>query len=109
MLPALFAQGDAFRAAMRARVRANLDYGLGRLAASPRVRVLPPEGGYYLFPEILDCADEEALVIDLIRRGVLVYPGYFYNVEEGAHLMLACLAEPATFAQGVERVIGGLG
>jgi len=108
MLPALFAEGDAFRTGMRARVRANLDHGLARLGTSARVRVRPPEGGYYLFPEILDCADEEALVIDLIRRGVLVYPGYFYNVEEGAHLMLACLAEREIFAEGVERVMEGL-
>jgi aspartate/methionine/tyrosine aminotransferase len=108
MLPALFAQGDGFRAEMRARVRANIDLGLARLSASARVRVQSPEGGYYLFPEILDCADEEALVIDLIRRGVLVYPGYFFNVEEGAHLMLACLAEPEAFAEGVARVVAGL-
>ncbi len=47
-------------------------------------------------------------MIKLIDRGVLVYPGYFYNVDQGAHLMLACLAEPQVFAEGVERVARGL-
>src|SRR5207247_5445037 len=48
MLPAIFAEGMAFVAEMRARVRGNLDLALARLARAPRIRVQPPDGGYYL-------------------------------------------------------------
>jgi alanine-synthesizing transaminase len=107
MLPELFARGGEFRAAMRARVRANLDHGLARLRACPRVRVQAPDGGTYLFPEVLDCEDEEQLAIDLLVRGVLVHPGYFYDAP-GAHLMLSCLAEPDVFREGITRLLDGL-
>jgi hypothetical protein len=40
---------------------------------------------------------------------VLVHPGYFFGYERGAHLMLACLGEPAGLAAGIERLIKAVG
>ena len=68
----------------------------------------PPDGGYYLFPAIPGCKDEEQLVIQLLNHGVLVHPGYFYSYEHGAHLMLSCLTEPARLVQGLERLSEGI-
>jgi aspartate/methionine/tyrosine aminotransferase len=93
-----------FVAAMRARVRAALTMALERLADCPVLHVQPPDGGYYLFVRVAGCEDEEALVLRLLARGVLVHPGYFYSCQAGAHLMISCLVAPDALARGVERV-----
>ena len=108
MLPTLFREGWQFVDSMRARVRSNLDMALAMLARAGRVSVRPPDGGYYLFPRIRKCDDEEELVLHLLEHGVLVHPGYFYGYERGAHLMLSCLTQPSQLAAGVERLILGL-
>jgi aspartate/methionine/tyrosine aminotransferase len=108
ILPALFAEGRPFVESMRARIRANLDLALGMLAGNQLIQARPPDGGYYLFPAIPGCDDEEQLVIRLLGRGVLAHPGFFYGYEHGAHLMLSCLTEPARLAQGLERLIAGV-
>ena len=108
MLPELFAHGMPFVAEMAARVRDNLDMALDRLARVPGLRAQAPDGGYYLFPEVLGWSDEEALVLHLLERGVLVHPGYFYGYENGVHIMISCLTEPAQLAAGLDRLIAGL-
>jgi alanine-synthesizing transaminase len=108
MLPTLFAEGWSFVETMRARVRNNLDIAFRLLSDSKHLRVQPPDGGYYLFPGVLGCKDEERLVVRLLDRGVLVHPGYFYGYERGAHIMLSCLTEPAQLIPGIERLLIGL-
>jgi alanine-synthesizing transaminase len=109
MLPALFNQGMEFLRRMRARIRSNLDLAMMRLSACPNVQVQPPDGGYYLFPEVLGWDDEEELVLHCLRHGVLVHPGYFYSYERGAHIMLSCLTETRQLEQGLMRLIAALG
>ncbi|HEU5013790.1 MAG TPA: pyridoxal phosphate-dependent aminotransferase [Roseiflexaceae bacterium] len=108
MLPDLFAHGWPFVGAMRAHVQRNLDVALAALAGCSRLRAQPPDGGYYLFPEVLGVRDEEALVLHLLERGVLVHPGYFYGYENGAHIMLSCLTEPQRLAEGLRRLVAAL-
>ncbi|HEX6287751.1 MAG TPA: pyridoxal phosphate-dependent aminotransferase [Herpetosiphonaceae bacterium] len=108
MLPTLFAQGMPFVAQMRERVRHNLDLALARLSTSPLLRVQPPDGGYYLFPEVLGWDDEEELVLHCLRHGVLVHPGYFYGYERGAHIMLSCLTETQQLARGLDVLLAAL-
>jgi alanine-synthesizing transaminase len=112
MLPALFEQGMGFVAEMRARVRGSLDMTLRALSRSQRLRAQPPDGGYYLFPEVLGWEDEEELVLRLLEADVLVHPGYFYGYEpgpqRGAHIMLSCLTEPDRLSEGIERLVAAL-
>ena len=105
MLPDLFEHGDAFAAQMRSRVHGNLDLGLRLLNGSASFRAQPPDGGYYLFPEVLGWGDEEELVLHLLEHGVLAHPGYFYGYEVGTHLMISALTEPGAFAEGLARLI----
>ena len=105
MLPTLFVEGAPFVAAMAAQVRANLDLAIGLLATNPRIHVRPPDGGYYLFPEVDGWYDEEALVLMLLERGVLIHPGYFYGYERGTHIMLSCLTEPTQLEAGVRLLV----
>jgi len=108
MLPDLFSQGWPFVEEMVAEVRANLDLAIEMLAACPRVHVRPPDGGYYLFPEVDGWADEEELVLHLLANGVLVHPGYFYGYERGTHMMISCLTERAQLAAGLQRIVDAL-
>ena len=109
MLPTLFEQGGAFVAQMHRHMRVNLDLALERLATCDRLTVQPPDGGYYLFPEVYGWDDEEELVLHCLRHGVLVHPGYFYGYERGAHLMLSCLTATPHLEGGLERLIRALG
>ncbi|WP_029214681.1 pyridoxal phosphate-dependent aminotransferase [Kallotenue papyrolyticum] len=108
MLPALFAAGGDFVRAMRERVRCNLDLALERLSACPVLRVHAPDGGYYLFPEVLGCDDEEELVIHCLRHGVRVHPGFFFGYERGVHIMLSCLTRTEQLEAGLTRLLAAL-
>lgn len=104
MLPLLFERGEPFVEQMVARVRDNLDYALAAFAANERIYVQAPDGGYYLFPEIVGLEDEETLVLRLLDAGLSLHPGYFYGYERGTHLMLSALTEPGAFRAGVDRL-----
>jgi aspartate/methionine/tyrosine aminotransferase len=108
MLPSIFERGRAFTAAMHQRIRESLDMALTMLSGCDFVRVHPPDGGYYLFPEIIGWNDEEALTLYLLKHGVLVHPGYFYGYEQGAHIVISCLVEPTQLRAGIERLITAL-
>ncbi|MCL4506112.1 MAG: pyridoxal phosphate-dependent aminotransferase [Chloroflexi bacterium] len=109
MLPALFAQGGAFVDEMRGRIRSNLDMALEALSGCVRLRAQPPDGGYYLFPQMTGWAgDEESLALHLLEHGVLVHPGYFYGYERGTHIMISCLTEQTQLRAGLARLIAAL-
>jgi alanine-synthesizing transaminase len=104
MLPALFEHGMDFSRAMQQRVRTSLAAALESLAAFDGVRMAPPQGGTYLFPEITGCDDEEALVERLLAVGVFAHPGYFYDAEDGCHLMISGLLERESLLEGIRRL-----
>lgn len=106
MLPAIFAAGMPFVAAMVNQVRRNLDLALAQLGGLQQVEVKPPDGGYYLFPSVHGSKNDETLALFLLERGVLVHPGYFYGDSSGSRIMLSALTAPAQFAAGLERLIG---
>lgn len=108
MLPVLFEAGMPFVAEMRAHVRANLDLALEMLARSSRIQAQPPDGGYYLFPQVWGWRDEEELVLHLLDHGVLVHPGYFYGYERGEHIMISCLTAHERLREGLERLLAGV-
>lgn len=108
MLPSLFEHGWSFVQTMTERVRNNLDAALQQLSQIDQLRTQPPDGGYYLFPQVRAIVDEEDLIVYLLQHGILVHPGYFYGYERGAHLMISCLTEPAQLTIGLERLAQGL-
>lgn len=108
MLPALFEHGLAFTRAMAGRVRSAMGEALHALARQPRVRVEPPDGGYYLFPAIDGWDDDEDLVVHLLEQGVLVSPGHFFNYDADVRVMLSCLTEPSQLREGIARLVRAL-
>jgi len=109
MLPAIFAEGIDFVEQMRRRFRSGIDIALELLSENQAVKVCRPDGGYYLFPEIKTWKDEEELVMHLLKnQAVLVHPGYFYDCEQGTHIMISCLTEKRKLIEGLKRIIAAI-
>jgi hypothetical protein len=101
----LIEAGGTVRTAIRARLRENLQALRATLAASPACEILEPEGGWTSSLRLPATRTDEQWALDLLeRQGVLVQPGYFYDFEEEAILVLSLLTEPAVFRTGIERL-----
>src|SRR5581483_3423515 len=101
-LPDLFAIGARLRAALAARMVENR----ARLAAAlPEVAtLLPAEGGWAAIVRVPATRSDEAWAAAAIEAGVLVQPGYFFDLRGGTFLVLSLIPAPDTFAEGVTRL-----
>lgn len=109
-LPGLFRAGARASVRIRERLRRNLDAldkafrGLPSPARSPVeggwsavVRLPLPEGGRDLAQFLLE------------DGGVLVQPGWFFNLGDDDRVVLSLLPEPARFEEGVSRIAAACG
>jgi len=101
----LLAAGAVVRSEIAARTRANL--GCLRAAVSgSALDVLDVEGGWYATVRVPRTRSEEQWTLDLLERdNVLVQPGFFYDFESEAFLVLSLLTEPGRFQEGVRRLL----
>jgi aspartate/methionine/tyrosine aminotransferase len=102
----LIERGTAIRSQILARVQRNLE-SLRKLAtAHPSVSVLRVEGGWSAVAQVPQLRAEEALVLELLEKDdVLVHPGYFFDFDREAFVVVSLLVEPATFDQAVTRLL----
>ena len=57
---------------------------------------MPVEAGWYAVVQVPAIASEETIVLDLLEQtGVLVHPGYFFDFDREAFLVVSLLPEPA--------------
>lgn len=101
--PDLLKNGAVVRTEILTRVRDNYT-GLRKMAAAhPACSVLPVEAGWYAVVQIPAIKSEEALVVELLdHAGLLVHPGYFFDFEREAFLVVSLLPDPATFSSAVK-------
>lgn len=93
------------RADIQKRTAGNLAR-LRQLAEDSPAQVLDVEGGWYATLRVPRVRSEEEWVLHLIEEhGTLVQPGYFYDFESEAYLILSLLTEPDIFAEGATRTI----
>lgn len=105
-LPALLREGVAIREQIATRVARNLHALRAAARTSPEVSVLPVEGGWSAVIQVPSYRSEENLVVELLTRDhVLVHPGYFFDFEREAFLVLSLLPEPQVFEPAVRRVL----
>ena len=104
--PALIARGARVRAAILERVRGNHRELRRAAAGEPSVQVLEADAGWSAVLRVPATRSEEQLSLDLLERdGVLVHPGFFFDFPHEAFLVVSLLPEPATFAEGVRRIL----
>lgn len=105
-LPHLLAAGASVRAQIQARTARNLQRLREALAAAPQVSLLQVEAGWSATLQIPSFRSEEALVIEMLTADhVLVHPGYFFDFEREAFLVVSLLAAPDDFDRGIARVL----
>jgi aspartate/methionine/tyrosine aminotransferase len=64
------------------------------------------EGGWYAILQVPRLLSEEEWVLQLLEReNVLVQPGFFYDFESEAYLVLSLLTPPAILDEGVARLL----
>jgi aspartate/methionine/tyrosine aminotransferase len=109
-LPELFAIGADIRAAIAARVAANRAELARALAAAPGSTLLPAEAGWSAIVRVPAVRSDEQWATELVTRaGVLVYPGYFFDLQGGTFLVGSLLPEPRVFAEAIRRTVAQLG
>jgi alanine-synthesizing transaminase len=105
-LPDLLQLAPAIRNAIRERTAGNLQLLRTLIASHPEKRVLPVEGGWSAVLRFPNLQSDEELALELLGRGVLVHPGYFFDFEQEGHVVISLLTAPEVFAAGVEKVLG---
>jgi alanine-synthesizing transaminase len=87
------------------RVRANLSWLLGVTEESP-LRLLSVEGGWYATLELPRQFTEEEWALTLLEKDdVLIYPGYFFDFQREAFLVLSLLPRAEMFREAVSRIL----
>jgi aspartate/methionine/tyrosine aminotransferase len=69
------------------------------------LRLLNVEGGWCAILKVPRIRSEEEWVLELLdRENVLVQPGFFYDFDSEAYLVLSLLTPPAIFDQGLAGI-----
>lgn len=112
-LPEILAARGPIQAATRARTAENLaalDGALAALGSEAPVRRLPVEGGWYAILEVPRTRDEDAWVQLFVREeGIIVHPGYFFDLPGEGFLVVSLLPEAKAFAAAITTVARRLG
>ena len=104
-LPRLLELSDGILEQIRRRTASNLARLSGAIHGSAAT-LLRVEGGWYAVIQVPRTRTEEEWALKLLdESGVLVQPGFFFDFESEAFLVLSLLPEPATFAEGVSRLL----
>jgi aspartate/methionine/tyrosine aminotransferase len=101
---ALLSVGAQVQTQIAARTAQNLAELQTMLAGSP-CNVLPVEGGWCVTVRVPHVCSEEDWCLELLERdNVAVQPGYFYDFESEAFLVLSLLTPREVFVEGVRRL-----
>lgn len=104
-LPALLSAAETIQKQIRTRTRHNLDQLRNALPPDSPARLLHVEGGWQATLEVPKIRTEEEWIVELVNRcGVLVQPGYFYDFDSEAFLILSLLTQPDEFKEGIGRI-----
>ena len=100
----LLAAGDTVQRQIRERASANLAFARVALAGSP-ANILAVEGGWYITVRMPRIRGEEDWAIQLLtQESVLTQPGFFYDFETEAFLIVSLLTMPEVFREGIARL-----
>jgi aspartate/methionine/tyrosine aminotransferase len=107
--PKLIAAGASIRADIQARIQANLHVLTTQFDRSSPVSCLPVEGGWSAALRVPATESEESLVLRLLNGSrVLVHPGYFFDFDREAFLVISLLTDPKVLAEGIERLLAAV-
>jgi alanine-synthesizing transaminase len=103
----LLASREEIQTQIMARARRNLALLRSQIGDDSPWRVLDVEGGWYAVIQAPRIHTEEDWVLTLLEQdNVLVQPGFFYDFEREAFLVLSLLTPSEIFGEGVQRILG---
>lgn len=89
-----------------ARVRENRAFLASQIGTTSPWKLLTTEGGWYAILEAPRIQSEEEWVLQLLaQNSVLVQPGFFFDFDREAFLVLSLLTRPEVFREGVRRIL----
>ena len=101
---ALLDAGEQVQMQIRERCATHLSLAREVLAGSP-ANILAVEGGWYITVQVPRVRTEEEWTLELLdRENVLVQPGFFYDFESEAYLVISLLTAPEIFGEGIARL-----
>lgn len=106
-VPALLCAAPRMRETIERRLSENERQLREWCASSRDLEFLNREGGWYGIVRLPRGIEEESLATDLLRReGVVVHPGYFYDLEAipAPHLVFSLLARESDFSAAFPRI-----
>lgn len=104
-LPALLDVGRDVARAISERTRKNLAVVRAAIASAPHATVLDVEGGWYVTIRVPETMNDEEWAVTLVtEHGVHVHPGFFFDLDRGAHLVVSLLTPEADLAEGIARI-----
>ena len=108
-LPRMLEASGAVQGQILARARANLACLREASAQGSSCEALNVEGGWYAVLQVPRTRDEEAWCMHLLAdHDVLLQPGFFYDFEAEAYLVLSLLTIPEAFRSGSGRILAAL-
>jgi alanine-synthesizing transaminase len=103
--PRLFDLVDEVGGQIRERVRINRAAAKSAVRGSA-VQLLDGEGGWSAVLRLPRTRTEEEWVMDLLEKDrVVVHPGFFFDFEEEAYLVVSLLGAEGDFEAGVQRIV----
>jgi alanine-synthesizing transaminase len=104
--PRLLSLRGDLQAQILARIHANRSFLAGQIGPASPWRLLPAEGGWYAILEAPRIYPEEEWVLKLLAEDqVLVQPGFFFDFDREAFLVLSLLTHEAGFREGIQRML----
>jgi len=104
--PRLLELGKRMQAQIAVRTRANWAWIESAISTDSPCRLLALEGGWYATLQVPRIRREEEWALELLEKDdVLVQPGYFYDFESEAFLVLSLLTKPEIFREGCGRLL----
>jgi alanine-synthesizing transaminase len=108
-LPRLLELGADIRAAIGGRLQRNRRVLVEKLGPGSPCTLLPTEAGWSAILRIPEIMSDEAWALRLLQEaGVLVQPGYFFDLHLGATLILSLLTAPEDFDPGTDRLLAAI-
>lgn len=109
-LPRLLAACAGVQTQILERTRANLAALRRATGVHSPCQVLNVEGGWYAVAQVPRTRTEEEWALALLAdQDVLVQPGFFFDFESEAYLIVSLLTEPHIFEEGVRRWLAETG
>jgi alanine-synthesizing transaminase len=104
-LDRLLTATETVREQIRQRAMDNLATARSAFGPTSSCRILHTEGGWYVVIQIPGTRSEEEWTLGLLQDAdVLVQPGFFYDFEAEAYLVVSLLTEPAVYQEGIRRI-----